>query len=83
MLVGRDILSEKWVKAEATGLFAEPASSEAENRQLVRGLPGGASGESRNWIPVRGPTCEASSEAENHFPVRGPTCEASSEAENR
>ena len=31
-LVGRDILSEKLVEAEATGLFAEPALSEAENR---------------------------------------------------
>ena len=30
--VGRDILSEKLVEAEATGLFAEPALSEAENR---------------------------------------------------
>ena len=31
-LVERDILSEKLVKAEATGLLAEPALSEAENR---------------------------------------------------
>ena len=31
-LVGHDILSEKLVEAEATGLFAEPALSEAENR---------------------------------------------------
>ena len=32
VLVGCDILSEKLVEAEATGLFAEPALSEAENR---------------------------------------------------
>ena len=31
-LVGRDILSEKLVEAEATGLFGESALSEAENR---------------------------------------------------
>ena len=31
-LIGRDALSERLVEAEATGLFAEPASSEAENR---------------------------------------------------
>ena len=31
-LVERDILSEKLVEAEATGLFVEPALSEAENR---------------------------------------------------
>ena len=31
-LVGRNILSEKLVEAEATGLFAEPALSEVENR---------------------------------------------------
>ena len=31
-LVGRDILSEKLVEAEATALFAEPALSEAKNR---------------------------------------------------
>ena len=30
--VGRDVLSEKLVEAEATGLFAEPALSETENR---------------------------------------------------
>ena len=32
VLVGRDILSEKLVEAEATRLFAELALSEAENR---------------------------------------------------
>ena len=43
-LVGRDVLSEKLVKAEATGLFAEPASSEAESWPFVRGLCGAGLG---------------------------------------
>ena len=44
----RDILSEKLVETEATRLFAEPASSESENRYFVRGFMRGASGESEN-----------------------------------
>ena len=32
VLIGRDILSGRLVEAEATGLFAEPASNEAEDR---------------------------------------------------
>ena len=47
-LIGRDILSGRSVEAEATGLFAEPALSETENRLLVRGLTCEASSEAEN-----------------------------------
>ena len=47
------------------------ASSEAENRYLVRGLTGGASSEAENRYLVRGLTCGASSESENQYLVRG------------
>ena len=59
------------------------ASSESENRYLVRGLTGGASGESENRYLVRGLTGGASGEAENRYLVRGLTGGASGEAENR
>ena len=65
------------------GVDAEPASSEAENRYLVRGLSGGASGEAENRYLIRGLTCGALGEAENWYLVRGLTGGASSEAENR
>ena len=48
VLIGRDVFSEKSVETEATRLFAEPASSESENRYFVRGFMRGASGESEN-----------------------------------
>ena len=52
-------------------MVAEPASSEAENRYLIRGLTGGASSEAENRYLVRGLTGGASGEAENRYLVRG------------
>ena len=64
-------------------VVAEPASSEAKNRYLVRGLTGEASSEAETRYLVRGLTCGASSEAEDRYLARGLTCGASSEAEDR
>ena len=47
------------------------ASSESENRYLVRGLSGGASGEAESWYVIRGLTAWASGESENRPRPRG------------
>ena len=62
---------------------SKPASSESENRYLVRGLTGGALGEAENRYLVRGLTGGASGKAENRYLIRGLTDGASSEAESR
>ena len=69
-------------------MAAEPASSEAENRYLVRGLTRGASSEAENRHLVRGLTGGnssegASGEAESWYLIRGLAVRASGESENR
>ena len=97
-LVGRDVLSEKSVKAEATGLLRSwprvrqriGTSSEASHvgprasRRIGTPFEALRAGLERDGESVPRPRHyePTSSETENRYPIRGLTCGASSEAEN-